>query len=71
MDDTCAAAASRAHIFHTVRTTMKRTLSFILAALAFVGAMGSLAGCNTVAGAGQDLQRGGAAISREANEHKG
>jgi len=50
---------------------MKRTLSFVLAALAFVGAMGSLAGCNTMHGAGQDIQRGGAAISREADEHKG
>ena len=29
-----------------------------------------LAGCNTVSGAGQDLQRGGAAITGAAERHK-
>ena len=31
---------------------------------------GSVAGCNTVEGAGKDIQQGGKAIKDEANEHK-
>jgi len=48
----------------------KRFMSPILMAIILVGSFGVLAGCNTVEGAGKDLQRGGAAISEEAREHK-
>lgn len=37
-----------------------RKIAFIMAALLAVG----LAGCNTVAGLGKDIERGGAAIQR-------
>ena len=40
---------------------MKKTASFILVSLAFV-----LAGCNTVQGVGQDVQRAGGALERAA-----
>ena len=40
---------------------MKRTATLIAMALAFV-----LAGCNTVKGVGQDVQRAGGAIERAA-----
>lgn len=31
---------------------------------------GTLAGCNTVEGAGKDIEKGGKAVKDEANEHK-
>jgi len=39
----------------------------LLLALTFAGAM---SGCNTMEGAGQDIQRGGEAIEDSANENK-
>lgn len=48
----------------------KRFMSPILMAIILAGSFGVLTGCNTVEGAGKDLQRGGAAISEEAREHK-
>ena len=42
----------------------------LLAALFLAGLFGSVAGCNTVEGAGKDIQQGGKAIKDEANEHK-
>ncbi len=42
---------------------MNKTAAFITLALAFV-----LAGCNTVKGVGQDVQRAGGAIERAANK---
>ena len=41
-----------------------------LAALFLAGVFATLAGCNTIEGAGQDLQAGGKAIKEEAREHK-
>ena len=41
---------------------MKKTATLIVLALTFV-----LAGCNTVKGMGQDVQRAGGAIERAAN----
>jgi entericidin B len=49
---------------------IKRILSPLLAALFFVGFFGSLAGCNTVEGAGKDIEQGGKAIKNEAREQK-
>lgn len=42
----------------------------LLAALFLAGLFGSVTGCNTVEGAGKDIQQGGKAIKDEANEHK-
>ena len=42
---------------------MKKTATFIVLAITFV-----LAGCNTVKGVGQDVQRAGGALERAANK---
>ena len=42
---------------------MKKTATLIVLSIAFV-----LAGCNTVKGVGQDVQRAGGAIERAANK---
>jgi len=42
----------------------------LLAALFLAGVFGSISGCNTMAGAGADVEQGGKAIKDEANEHK-
>lgn len=49
---------------------IQRSVLSLLAALFLVGAIGALAGCNTIEGAGTDIQRGGKAISDEARENK-
>jgi predicted small secreted protein len=48
----------------------KRILSPLLAALFFASFFGSLAGCNTVEGAGKDIEQGGKAIKDEAREQR-
>ncbi|GGB32565.1 hypothetical protein GCM10011502_02000 [Oceanisphaera marina] len=40
----------------------------IMAVLMVVGLFGGLAGCNTVAGAGKDVQRGGEAVEDAARD---
>ena len=37
---------------------------------AFVAGLFALAGCNTMEGAGKDVERGGEKIQKEAAEHK-
>ena len=49
---------------------IKKLCAWLLTALFLAGAFGTLAGCNTVEGAGKDIQQGGAAIKDEAREHK-
>jgi entericidin B len=49
---------------------IKRIIVPLLATLFFASLFGTLAGCNTVAGAGTDIQQGGKAIKDEANEQK-
>lgn len=49
---------------------IKQIFSPLLAALFFASFLGALAGCNTVEGAGKDIERGGAAIKNEAREQK-
>ena len=49
---------------------IKRIVVPLLATLFFAGLFGTLAGCNTVAGAGTDIEHGGKALKDEANEHK-
>lgn len=48
----------------------KRVFAILFTFLAIVGAASTLTGCNTIAGAGRDVQRAGGAISDEANEHR-
>jgi predicted small secreted protein len=49
---------------------IKRIFSLLLATLFLAGTATTLTGCNTVAGAGKDIQQGGKEIKDEANEHK-
>jgi len=49
---------------------IKKLTAALLATLFLTGVFGSLAGCNTMEGAGKDIERGGAAITNEAREHK-
>lgn len=49
---------------------MKRIFVPLLAALFLAGTAVTLTACNTVEGAGKDIQKGGQAIKDEANEHK-
>jgi len=47
-----------------------RIFPALLVALFLAGAFGTLAGCNTIEGAGKDIQQGGQAIKDEAREQK-
>ena len=50
---------------------MRKKLIAQLLAVAFVtGLLGSLAGFNTMEGAGKDIEKGGRALKEEAREHK-
>ncbi|HVO90373.1 MAG TPA: entericidin A/B family lipoprotein [Casimicrobiaceae bacterium] len=49
---------------------MKRLIALVLAATFALPSFGLLAGCNTVEGAGKDIQAGGSKIKDEAQEHK-
>jgi predicted small secreted protein len=49
---------------------INRIFAPLLAALFLAGFFGALAGCNTVEGAGKDIQQGGQAISNEAREKR-
>ena len=49
---------------------IKRIFAPLLAAFFFVSCFGTLAGCNTMAGAGQDIEQGGKAIKDEAKEKR-
>jgi entericidin B len=47
---------------------MTRKLLTALLMLGIVGALSTLSGCNTVAGAGKDIERGGEAIHDSARD---
>jgi len=47
---------------------LKRTVMALFAALFVTGLLGSLTACNTVHGMGEDLERGGEKIQREADK---
>jgi len=49
---------------------IKRVFAMLLATLFLAGTAATLTGCNTVSGAGKDIEQGGKAIKDEANEHK-
>jgi len=48
---------------------IKRILVPLLAALFLFGTIATISGCNTVEGAGKDIEQGGKAIKDEASEH--
>ena len=48
----------------------KKIFAVLLASLFLGGTLGSLAGCNTVRGIGQDIERGGEKLQQESNEHR-
>ena len=57
--------------FYDRRSKMiRKIMASLLATLFFAGLFGTLAGCNTMEGAGQDIQRGGKAITDEAREQR-
>lgn len=47
---------------------MARKLLTVLSMLAMLGPLSAISGCNTVAGAGKDVERGGEKIQTEAKE---
>jgi entericidin B len=49
---------------------VKRIVVSLLATLFFASLFGTLVGCNTMAGAGTDIEQGGKAIKDEAKEQK-
>ena len=49
---------------------MTRLLALALAATFALPSFALLSGCNTVEGAGKDIQKGGEKINEEAKEHK-
>lgn len=49
---------------------MKRLFAPLLATLLLAGTVLTLSACNTVEGAGKDIEKGGQAIKNEANEQK-
>jgi predicted small secreted protein len=50
--------------------TARGTLMTRLIALLLIAGTAALAGCNTMSGAGQDISKGGQAITNSAEEHK-
>lgn len=49
---------------------LKKLVSSTLAATFVLSAFATLAGCNTVQGAGKDVERAGEKVQQEAAEHK-
>ncbi|MGA7178489.1 MAG: entericidin A/B family lipoprotein [Thiobacillaceae bacterium] len=49
---------------------IKKVLVTLLTVPSIVGATATFTGCNTMAGAGQDIQKAGGAIKDEAREHQ-
>lgn len=49
---------------------IKRIFALLLAALSLAGLAATLTGCNTMEGAGKDIEKGGQEIKEEAQEHK-
>jgi entericidin B len=47
---------------------MKRKILTVLIMLGMFGTLGAISGCNTVAGAGTDIERGGEAVHDSARD---
>jgi entericidin B len=60
----------RLQTFTTGSKMIRRISASLLAALFVAGALGTLAACNTIEGAGKDIRQGGQAITDEAREQK-
>lgn len=48
----------------------KKMTTMLFASVFLVGLFAVTAGCNTIHGAGQDIQKGGEKIKEEADEHR-
>jgi predicted small secreted protein len=48
---------------------IKRLFALLLTTLFLAGTVATLVACNTVEGAGKDIEKGGKAIKDEASEH--
>ena len=48
----------------------KTIFTSVLASIFVIGILGSVTGCNTIQGAGKDIERGGEKIQDKAEEHK-
>ena len=49
---------------------LKKLVSSALAATFIAAAFATLTGCNTIQGAGKDVERAGEKVQQEATEHK-
>lgn len=49
---------------------IKKIIASVVGTVFVFGLFGSLAGCNTISGAGKDIEKGGEKIKNEADEHK-
>ena len=49
---------------------IKKIILSVATSAFIIGIFGTIAGCNTVEGAGKDLERGGEKIQDKAEEHK-
>ena len=49
---------------------IRKIISPLLAAIFLATTFGALSGCNTVEGAGKDIEQGGRAIKNEAREQR-
>ena len=47
----------------------RKTITLVLTAVFLIGTIATLSGCNTMEGAGKDIEKGGKAIKDEASEH--
>lgn len=47
-----------------------KLIAKVLASICVVGLLGSVTACNTMHGAGKDIERGGEKIQEKADEHK-
>lgn len=48
----------------------KKTFALMLTSIFLIGTIATLTGCNTMEGAGKDIEKGGKAIKDEASENK-
>jgi predicted small secreted protein len=63
-------ARHKPRFYERISKMIKRIFATLLATLFFGGVFGTLSGCNTMEGAGKDIQKGGKAITDEAREQK-
>jgi predicted small secreted protein len=70
-DSICFLRSDSQSIFYIRRFIMiKRIFVTLLATLFLAGTAATLSGCNTMEGAGKDIEQGGKAVKDEARENK-